>query len=256
MKIHRFFIKDAAVPDVDVNGLEIGSTITVSDENLIHQWVHVLRFEVGDQTAVFFSNGAEYGATFAGLSKSRAELTILAKKTTPANTDQTILALVSAVIRKERYEWLLEKGTELGVLHFYPVSTEHSEEKGSYRKDRFEKIVIEAAEQSGQTNIPKVHDVTALKEAVERLRAEGYTVLVTDFEGAPVLEVLQGLVPQGGAARIAFLVGPEGGWGVSDMEYFSTIDCTKVKLGCSVLRAETAAIVAASAAMLSTLSTK
>ncbi len=252
MKIHRFFIKDAAIPDTDPKSLEIGSTISVSDENLVHQWAHVLRFEVGDQVSVFFGNGSEYGAAFADIGKKKAELTILSKKSTVVASKRATLALVSAVIRKERYEWLLEKGTELGVSHFYPISTEHSEEKGSYRKDRFEKIVIEATEQSGQTNIPEVYDVAPLNDVTEKLQAEGYTVLVADFEGAPVLEALQGLMSEGNTLKVAFLVGPEGGWGAGDKEYFSTLNITKVTLGQSVLRAETAAVVAASSVALLT----
>lgn len=249
MKIHRFFLKEYV--NKGAAAFQLGATIEILDEGLIHQWEHVLRFKEGDDVSVFTGDGKEYQAKFFLLKKGKCSLLIVVELPS-ASTQRHEVTLISSVIRKDRYEWLLEKGTELGAKHFYPVITERSDERGSYRKDRFEKIIIEAAEQSGQQTLPEIHEVATMNSVAAELLKRGYKLYVADFEGRPILEEFGQELRKKESMKIAFLIGPEGGWGDEDGKFFAGIVHTKISLGSSVLRAETAGIVALSSVILST----
>lgn len=240
MKIHRFYLpKETLIED-----LIAGKQLSVADEDLVHQWTKVLRYQAGDTCVLFFGDGKECLVRFVSLEKRKVVFQVEEVANRPYVGVQ--VALVSAVIRKERYEWLVEKGTELGVAEFYPVFSGRSEEK-MYKPERLEKISIEATEQSGRVFVPKIHPVGELQNVLNQLITNGYQICVLDFERDNPLETIRAMEK----TKIAFVIGPEGGWSLEDQAVFASLSHKKIAFGAQTLRAETAGVAAATLALLS-----
>lgn len=153
------------------------------------------------------------------------------------------ITLVASLIRFERFEWLLEKATELGIEKIVPAQAERSEKgldlAAQKRVLRWRKIVREASEQSRRVRLPEVHAAMALSK-----------VLTVDADFRYVLDEAAGATPIASAMpatrnaddRVAVLVGPEGGW--TDRERAAIVEqrWLPVGIGTTILRTETAAI--------------
>lgn len=151
----------------------------------------------------------------------------------------------AAIVKFPRFESALEKSVELGAAAFVPVAASRSEKglvsAAAKRVERWRKIAEEAAQQSRRLAPPETCDPCGLPEALARpadLR------LWLDFSGKPLWRVLDETPPP---ARVAVLVGPEGGWDEAEREAARRAGCRPVRLGDAVLRAETAVIAAMAA---------
>src|SRR5665213_2273877 len=123
--------------------------------------------------------------------------------------------LASAVVKKDTFEWIAEKATELGVSHIVPIMAERSEKK-SLNMERLEKIIIEASEQSGRGDVPKIHPIVALPESFQYIRGQDKDGQMIAFhtEG----DFVQGLPLYKGPTAV--FIGPEGGWSEREIEAF------------------------------------
>lgn len=243
MRLHRFFV------EVQLAGTE-GETVRIDEANLLHQWKNVFRLEKGDKVILLDNTGYEYSAEIQMLSKKEAEVVVQEKKLADSvvaeskyNTPE--VWLYASLIKKDHYEWVLEKGTELGVANFVPVLSERSEKK-ELNIERAEKIITEAAEQSGKGKLPVLHDIVSLAEALSTLdtqteiekvafHLDGTTFSKENFKNKKVL---------------ALFIGPEGGWSEGDLALFAKHKVPLYTLGHQVLRAETAAIAVAALLLL------
>jgi len=167
------------------------------------------------------------------------------------------LHLYLAVFKFDRFEWAIEKATELGIAHITPIlarrTEKHLAQASSKRVERWRRIAHEASQQSRRTSIPKINDPIALKPALARELAP-HRILLSETEqslslavalGAPCLdsETWEGTNPES-KGRLALAIGPEGGWTPEEMSLFTHHQWTPVTLGPRILRAETAAIAA------------
>jgi 16S rRNA (uracil1498-N3)-methyltransferase len=149
--------------------------------------------------------------------------------------------LCAALFKFDRFEWMIEKATELGVTEITPVETARSdrglERAAQKRVERWRRIALEASQQSRRSVLPAIHDPVRMEEALELPLRHRYAL--DENPGGPrfdqVLET---------SAEIAILVGPEGGWTAEERESFMRAGWTPVSLGPLILRAETAAIAA------------
>jgi 16S rRNA (uracil1498-N3)-methyltransferase len=198
--------------------------LTYKDEQHIHQWKNVFRYEVG-QLLILFGDGFEHFYSVESINKKEAVLCEQSKE--PSRMQDGELALGIALIKRDNFELVLQKCTEIGVTEFIPVITDRSLQK-MFGVDRLEKILVEATEQSGWGRVPK------LSEPVHFDNIEVVNAVVLDQSGTTQTPVSVAML----------LVGPEGGW--SDEEQIKMAkNKTKVwSLKTGVLRAETAAIVA------------
>lgn len=220
MRLHRFYYKD--IPQ--------GERFSVFDKALLHQWRNVFRFHDGDTVILFSDDGRDCVATFSELSKSRAILAI--RETRNALMQKRPVTLFPALTKKDRMEWVLQKCTELGVTRFVPVLTERSEKKG-FNMTRAQKIIIEAAEQSGWGMIPELAHPQTLRDVV----AKEKNLVACDGSGTPLIHTVDD-------SGTGLLIGPEGGFSPAELELFRGNNIPIHTLGPSTLRAETAAIVA------------
>ncbi len=231
MRLHRFFISHTLAGQ---------SAIVVRDQELYHQLKNVFRFQVGARLILLDNSGSEFEALLTAIELGNLNFEILnAKKV--QNLPQKEIFLFQSLIKKDNFEWVLEKGTELGVSHFIPVLSERSEKK-KLNMERAEKILKEASEQSGRGNMPTLSEIISLEDV---LKKKEVSLIAFHLEG--------GKFPEGKFAsekQLGVLIGPEGGWSDRELELFKKNSVQIFSLGQQVLRAETAAIAVSSLLLL------
>jgi len=223
MRTHRFYIN----PDT-----EIKHQFWLHDKAIIHQWRNVLRFQTGQQVVLFDGIEVERLYNLDSLTDKEAKLTLITEfeRQLPAKD----LYLCWSLLKKDKNDWILQKATELGVSHFVPIVSQRAI-ANNFDADRALKIVTEASEQSGRSDIPRVRSPLHL------------TALLDQFTDRPLIVAQQGTATSLPAERsLGLLIGPEGGWSTEELGLFKTRSLPHIGLGKFTLRAETAAIVAAS----------
>ncbi|MGC8761761.1 MAG: RsmE family RNA methyltransferase [Bryobacteraceae bacterium] len=155
--------------------------------------------------------------------------------------------LLAALVKFDRFEWMLEKATELGVARITPVASLRSEKgleaAARKRRERWLKIVREAGQQSRRLRPPVLEEVLELKAALQS-EADLRLWLEEEPGARPILNVLT-TAP----GRVAVLCGPEGGWEERERSAAAAAGWAAVSLGPMILRAETAALAAVAVVM-------
>ncbi|MCA9328615.1 16S rRNA (uracil(1498)-N(3))-methyltransferase [Candidatus Saccharibacteria bacterium] len=223
MKLHRYYLADR----------DLTHNFWMNDERLYHQWTRVLRYEIGREVVLFNDNREVrlYKIAKIGDNAVHVELVTELEPKLPERE----LYLCFALLKKDKNEWVLQKGTELGVSHFVPLITDRTEKTG-WDSERAEKIVIEATEQCERADIPRLRDPLHVAKLIEEL--SGKVDLYIAEEGSEK--------PQNLAEKVAVLIGPEGGWSDEEKQLFKEKGIKHLALSGFTLRAETAAITAAS----------
>jgi 16S rRNA (uracil1498-N3)-methyltransferase len=159
------------------------------------------------------------------------------------------LAVLLAVIKFDRFEWALEKVTELGVSSITPViarrTEKHLAKAADARVERWRRIARESAQQSRRSDVPRIAAALPLKRALAEPLPESTARLLL-AETGPQLSLPAAIHANAGAPHFALAIGPEGGWTADEMLEFADRDWIPVSLGPRILRAETAAISAVS----------
>lgn len=158
------------------------------------------------------------------------------------------VVLLIAIVKFDRFEWLLEKATELGVTEIVPVAARRSQPRllaaAPKRRARWEKILLESAQQSRRLRIPTLEAPVSFSRAVASLQAD-LKILLSESADAPALKT--SLRSAKAAHRVALAVGPEGGWTPDELRTARDGGLREVSLGPAILRAETAVIAALAA---------
>jgi len=236
MNVNRFFVPKS--------GFE-GELVRLSPEQA-HQVCHVLRLTPGDRIIVLDDNGTEYDVT---LSTVRLPETIgqVTGRHSARGEPQAEITLFQSLLAREKFEWVLQKATEVGVARFAPVLTARSivrtkliEDK---KLDRWRRIVTEAAEQSHRGRIPKLDQAITFGQAVSGLRDFDLALIGAPSPKAVSLpDALRDL--NRGAVSIGLMVGPEGGFSGEEVDLACETGAIPIHLGPRILRTETAAVVA------------
>ncbi len=231
MRLHNFFI-DQKIGD--------SGTITVSDSGLLNQWRHVLRFNTGSSVVLFDNSGFEYTAQFIELTYLKAEFTIIEKRKNKFLPKREVF-LFQALIKPDKFEWILEKGTELGVSHFTPVITQRTIPK-KFNTERAKKIIKESSEQSGRGVLPTISETISLEDVIS---SAPLNPVAFDPSGLPIHDSLF-LIRD----SISVLIGPEGGFSDQELKLFSEKNIPILSLSSQILRAETASVSVSSLLLL------
>jgi 16S rRNA (uracil1498-N3)-methyltransferase len=222
MKLHRFYVPE----------IELKHDLWLHDTRLVHQWRNVLRFQPGQEVVLFDGLNDDRLYKLVELKNDEAHVqyvTDMARKM-PA----TEIYLLWSILKKDKNDWVLQKGTELGVSHFVPLLADRSEKTG-FNTERARKIVIEAAEQCGRSDIPSIREPLQVHTAIDELAGK-IELYICEQAGGD--NVRSGDSPQG------VLVGPEGGWTDAEKQLFAAKNLKHLNLHDFTLRAETAAITA------------
>jgi 16S rRNA (uracil1498-N3)-methyltransferase len=206
-----------------------------------HHLTRVLRVEPGQKFEIS-DNAHLYLAEVETARKDLVRFRVLEKMDAPEPIVHTWL--FPSLIKFERFEWLLEKATELGAGVVTPVQTERSEKGLEHaalkRLARWNRIAREASEQSRRARLPNIESPIDLPQALRNDPDHRYAL---DEAGAPpILSVLPDARQPGDS--VALLVGPEGGWTDRERAAIAAAGWTPVSLGQNILRTETAAIAA------------
>jgi 16S rRNA (uracil1498-N3)-methyltransferase len=204
----------------------------------------VLRAEPGQQYEISDGAGA-YLAEIASVEKDRVSFRVVAAIETPPLTVR--LTLFIALIKFDRFEWLAEKATELGVSAIVPVNAARSEkgllEAARKRADRWRRIVHESSQQSRRLAAPEIGAPQALSAAIADRTALRY--FLDEKPGTtPLLAAIPPPAARKASDSVALLIGPEGGWTDAERTAAIAAGWLPVSLGPLILRAETAAIAA------------
>lgn len=201
-----------------------------------HHLVHVLRMGVGQPVTFFDGTGFEADAELVGVADGTAELTI--RDIRPANAEPAIAVVLAAAVPKgDRFGWLIEKATELGVQRFVPLITERSIVlPGDGKLDKMRRTIVEASKQCGRSRLMELAAPLEWRAFVER-ELSGSSGWVAHPAGA----AFECSAPLAQGSVVA-AVGPEGGFTDAELELATEAGVRLVSLGPRVLRIETAAL--------------
>jgi 16S rRNA (uracil1498-N3)-methyltransferase len=219
-----------------------------------HHLGRVLRAEPGQLYELSDANSV-FLARIERVSNGRVDFALLEKL--PAARSPLDLSILLSIAKFDRYEWALEKATELGVNTIVPLAAERSEKAlvsaAPKRSARWRKIVLESAQQARCLRPPLLSEVTRPAAAFAGNKAS-LSVLFSERSGAlPVQEIFKeaaskrvGELP----LQVALAVGPEGGWTDQEFDAASAAGFREASLGNNILRTETAVIAGLAAAHL------
>jgi 16S rRNA (uracil1498-N3)-methyltransferase len=215
-----------------------GGTAELSGDEARHL-TRVLRVEPGQRFEV--SDNQE--AFLAEIEEARGERVIFRILERLASPPLPVrVTLCAALIKFDRFEWIVEKATELGVARILPVDTARSErglfDAARKRSERWMRIARESSQQSRRVRIPEILPALRFPAALETEAAHRY--FLEEAAAPPLLHQ----IPEERQDTVAFLVGPEGGWTDPERQAAHTAGWGAVSLGPQVLRAETAACAA------------
>ncbi len=226
-----------------------GDTAVLTGEHAAHL-SRVLRAQIGQEFDIATGATVRQGKITA-ISDDRVEFALgseLALK--PAVT----LTLVLAIFKFDRMEWAIEKCTEIGVARIIPTITRrtdaHLASAAVKRRERWQRIARQAAEQSRRTIAPeillpiKLKDLGSAGASPASSSQAARIVLAEDERGFRLTDVLPS-----NPTEVVLAVGPEGGWTDDELKWFHQSGWTAASLGKTILRAETAAIVATALTM-------
>ncbi len=236
-----------------------GNTAALVGEHAAHL-ARVLRAEVGQEFDIATGEEVRRG-TITTISYDRVEFSLGAKQHRRLRLSAPKITLALAIFKFDRMEWAIEKCTEIGVARIIPViarrTDAHLAGAAVKRRERWQRIVRQASEQSRRPAAPEIGAPVKLKDLGGDgvLAADALRVVLTESlagsEGNTRLgEILQSqssVVETGD--EVALAVGPEGGWADGELTWFCETGWVAASLGDTILRAETAAIVATALAI-------
>lgn len=238
--MHRFFISpDALSPE------RVLLTGTV-----VHQLRNVLRMQRGAHVIVLDDSGWEYEVELTEVSRERVEGAVIVRRLVEAEP-QVKISLYQSLLKTDRFEFALQKGTELGVVEFVPTLAARcvvrNLDMDSHRVARWERIVQEAAEQAQRGRLPRLQPAMLLGEACKRMVRAGPALMLHEGTGTVGLRDVLGELDHAASPlfSLSLLVGPEGGFTAEEVALAERYGVRLVSLGPRILRAETAGFAAA-----------
>jgi len=224
--MHLFY-----TPDLKEN------TYRLSEEESKH-CVRVLRLSEGDQLVLIDGKGLLCEATITLAHPKGCELKILSRTADYGKRDFNLTIAVAPTKNIDRYEWFLEKATEIGIDSIIPIVSRYSERK-EIKPERLEKVTIAAIKQSIKAYLPQIKPIQSFKSLISA-PFDGLKFIAHCAEGSKTL--LRDAATKG--ANTLILIGPEGDFSTEEIEAALAAGFIPISLGEARLRTETAALVA------------
>jgi 16S rRNA (uracil1498-N3)-methyltransferase len=218
----------------------------------------------GDEVVLLDDSGMEYTLLLTGFNRGSVQGEIVSTKEGRGEPALKI-TLYQGMLKGEKFQWVLQKGTEMGVSAFAPVLCHRSiaQDYAGWQKTRYprwQRIITEAAEQSGRCRLPRLAPPMtfkdACKDACTEVKGPGLSIVPWEQERAVGLRnLLEGvgledMVLEGvGPSHVNIFIGPEGGLEDWEVAHASSCGVVPVSLGQRILRSETAAIATVAAVM-------
>ena len=240
--MHRFFCEEL---------LTRSNIVTLIDKKEIHHLRHVLRLREKDQIILFNEKGEEACGEINAIAPKEVKVTIL--KISQPPQENISITLACAIPKKGKFEFIIEKATELGVAEIIPLKTKRTEviltsERKNKKQSRYKLIAINAAKQCKRTNIPLIHPITDFQTAIHTLSPKS-----TLFIPSLIKErrnFFTALAQHKQIKTLTLFIGPEGDFTPDEYDFALKSGCIPISLGEHTLKVETAAICAISCASL------
>jgi 16S rRNA (uracil1498-N3)-methyltransferase len=238
--MHRFFVPAEWLRE---------EVVTITGP-LVHRLRNVLRMRPDDHVILLDNSGWEHEVEVVKVTSQRIEARVV-HKSVAVSEPRTKITLYQALLKLDKFEWVLQKNTELGIVGFVPMITERCiigslEDISKTKTERWWRILMEAAEQSGRGRLPTLRPAVMFSAACEDAARGGLTLIPWEGERERSLRsVLQATEPP--PFSINLFVGPEGGFSAEEVDQAQRYAALPFTLGPRILRAETAGLVAAAA---------
>ena len=242
--MHRFFVSPHCID---------GDAVALSGP-VARQLARVLRSRPGDQIVVLDDSGWEHLVTLQAVDPDVVRGAVTERR--PSSGEPGVeITIYQGVLKGDRFELALQKGTELGVSAFVPTFCARSVPRrtddawAAGRYTRWRRILTEAAEQSGRGKLPTLREPVTFAAACDEV--EGMALIPWEEEqGEGIRMALASWKREdGGSPSISVFIGPEGGFTLDEIEYARARGIQSVGLGNRTLRAETAGLAAVTAIM-------
>lgn len=208
-----------------------------------HHICRVLRLQVGDKIIVVASDGLAGTAVIQELASEQVKL-LLQERIVEQKEAPVTVYLAQGLPKSDKMDYIVQKAVELGVKAIYPIQMEHSvvqydPAKKKSRRERWQKLSVEAAKQCGRTIVPTVEPIQGLAELFASLPSDVAIIIL--YEGCTAQGLKQALMEKP-AASYLLLVGPEGGFSAKEVAQCQEQGASIVTLGPRILRTETASL--------------
>ena len=235
---HRFFVPQAW----------IGGDRARLEGDVARQLGRVLRMSPGDEIILLDNSGKEFRVRLTSFSEATVEGDVLTVCQGLGESSVKV-TLYQGMLKGEKFQWVLQKGTELGISAFVPLVCGRSisrprESWPSSRYPRWNRIMTEAAEQSGRCLLPRLLPPMAFQEACKGVEGSSHTSIIPwEREGNVGLRSVVGRLGSDGEPSVNIFIGPEGGFEDDEVSFARSCGVVPVSLGRRILRSETASIV-------------
>ncbi len=232
--MHRFFVPPHTLATTRVQ---------IRDE-VAHQIIRVLRMQAGDAICLLDGQGYEYRAKILSLGKDEVICQMEERTLCLSEPHHKVTLYLSLLNKADKFEWALQKCTEIGAAAFVPVRAARSiaDVPASAKLERWRRIIQEAAEQSGRSIVPALEKPLTFEEVLASqagqlatIPALGFTITLKNALRNTAREQQSG---------ISIFIGPEGGFTPGEVDEAKAAGIVPVTLGPRTLRAETAAVAA------------
>jgi 16S rRNA (uracil1498-N3)-methyltransferase len=225
-----------------------GERFSIQGED-IHHIRRVMRFRPGDQIVACDGEGTDYVGELIEGAEDAVICRILRREPSTGEPGLRV-TLAQSLPKGDKWEWVLQKGTELGASSFLPFTSRRTvvkwdRAKAEKRRQRWKRILKEAAEQSHRGRIPQVSAVTDWSGLLDAIQEADLALIAYEGGGEPLSAALS----RQGASHLLLIVGPEGGWEEEEVRQAREAGAVPVSLGPRILRTETAAVTMLACAM-------
>jgi 16S rRNA (uracil1498-N3)-methyltransferase len=235
--MHRFFVPPGLLKTYPV----------LFPAEIAHQVSAVLHLKQGQDVILLDNSGCEFQVELMEVGNKVVLGRIVDSRPSTAEP-ATQVVLYLTLTQREKFEWALQKCTEVGAAGFVPVITRRSlVQSMTEARNKFErwgKILQEAAEQSGRGVIPILHDPLRFGQALAHAR-QNADVVIIPWEEEKTKPLRSTLAEAGNLTKVAVFIGPEGGYSEEEITLACQAGAIPVTLGKRILRMETAAVVSA-----------
>jgi 16S rRNA (uracil1498-N3)-methyltransferase len=236
MSERRFLVQSA-----DIDAARGEARVTGPEH---HHLTRVLRLRVGDAVALFDGEGGGHHGEVAAIGRDETRVRLIGPDTRPVDPEFS-LTLAQGIPHSDRMEWVIQKGTELGVARVIPVVAARSvvrPPRGRWdRLERWRRVAQAASRQSGRRRVPVVEEPRGWDEVLASLPEAGERLMLCED---PASASTQRLSLPPGARHALVAVGPEGGWSGDEVAAGLRAGLRPIHLGPRILRTETAGVAA------------
>ena len=206
----------------------------------MHYVKDVMRLKAGDGLSVFNTQG-EWNATIEAYEKNGAVVKILDKTRNKDKDNEKNIWLAFSPIKQNPLNFLIQKGTELGVQRFVPILSERTIVK-EINIERIKKIIVEASEQSNRISVPEISKAESLKNFLSGFPKNGCLIFCDiNYKKSNLKDILSKKI----GGPVCILIGPEGDFSEKERQLIiEKKEIYSLSLATNILRAETAAIAA------------